>query len=146
MQGMGKPGSNIWATTTGAPVDTSFMFPGYSEGGISGDVDNSAAGFRFVNRMFPRRRSHAQPAPLHRRPDRATAAHPRGHAPRAPGMERQGLLRLAHRVASSRNTSIRPRDIRTCGMYYRYGGSFFGTMTETNRYVKAYQTTRCRSW
>ena len=26
------------------------------------------------------------------------------------------------------------------GMYYRYGGSFFGTMTETNRYVKAYQT------
>ena len=25
-------------------------------------------------------------------------------------------------------------------MYYRYGGSFFGTMTSTNRYVKAYQT------
>ena len=25
-------------------------------------------------------------------------------------------------------------------MYYRYGSSFFGTMTETNRYVKAYQT------
>ena len=27
-------------------------------------------------------------------------------------------------------------------MYYRYGGSFIGTMTETNRYVKAYQTDR----
>ena len=24
-------------------------------------------------------------------------------------------------------------------MYYSYGGSFFGTMTETNRYVKAYR-------
>ncbi len=24
-------------------------------------------------------------------------------------------------------------------MYYRYGGSFFGTMTETNRYVTAYR-------
>ena len=29
--------------------------------------------------------------------------------------------------------------IPICGMYYRYGGSFIGTMTETNRYVKAYR-------
>src|SRR3970040_1287998 len=27
-------------------------------------------------------------------------------------------------------------------MYSRYGGSFIGTMNETNRYVKAYQTDR----
>ncbi len=27
-------------------------------------------------------------------------------------------------------------------MYWRYGGSFIGTMCETNRYVKAYQTDR----
>ena len=27
-------------------------------------------------------------------------------------------------------------------MYYRYGGSFIGTMTETNRYVEAYRTDR----
>ena len=25
------------------------------------------------------------------------------------------------------------------GIYYKYGGSFFGTMTETNRYVRAYR-------
>ena len=25
-------------------------------------------------------------------------------------------------------------------MYYKYGGSFIGTMTETNRYVKMYRT------
>ena len=53
MQGMGKPGSNIWATTTGTPVDCSFVMDGYAEGGISGDVDNTAAGFRWVYRMFP---------------------------------------------------------------------------------------------
>ena len=53
MQGMGNPGSNIWCTTAGAPVDTGFCFPGYAEGGISGDVDNSAAGFRWLYRMFP---------------------------------------------------------------------------------------------
>ena len=29
------------------------MFPGYAEGGISGDMANTAAGFRFVYRMFP---------------------------------------------------------------------------------------------
>jgi len=52
MQGMGKPGSNIWGTTQGAPCNTGFVFPGYAEGGISGDVVNSAAGFRWVYRMF----------------------------------------------------------------------------------------------
>jgi leucyl-tRNA synthetase len=35
MQGMGKPGSNIWGTSQGAPVDCNFMFPGYAEGGIN---------------------------------------------------------------------------------------------------------------
>jgi trimethylamine-N-oxide reductase (cytochrome c) len=25
------------------------------------------------------------------------------------------------------------------GMYYKYGGSFIGTLTETNRFVKAYR-------
>ena len=52
MQGLGKPGTNIWSTGQGAPCNTDFNFPGYSEGGISGDVDNTAAGFRWVYRMF----------------------------------------------------------------------------------------------
>jgi trimethylamine-N-oxide reductase (cytochrome c) len=37
MQGMGKPGSNIWSTTSGVPFDPAFFFPGYAEG-ASGDV------------------------------------------------------------------------------------------------------------
>ena len=52
MQGMGKPGTNIYSTTQGAPVDYDFYFPGYAEGGISGDCENSAAGFKFAWRMF----------------------------------------------------------------------------------------------
>ena len=51
MQGRGKPGINIWSTTQGAPCNTQFMFPGYAEGGISGDIDNTAAGARLVGRM-----------------------------------------------------------------------------------------------
>jgi hypothetical protein len=42
MQGLGKPGSNIWGTGQGAPVDTELLFPGYAEGGISGDVGATA--------------------------------------------------------------------------------------------------------
>jgi trimethylamine-N-oxide reductase (cytochrome c) len=51
MQGLGKPGINIWSTTRGAPHNSDFLFPDYTEGKMSGDVDNSAAGFRWVYRM-----------------------------------------------------------------------------------------------
>ncbi len=97
MQGLGKPGSNIWGTTSGAPVDCSFMFPGYAEGGISGDTNNSAAGFRFVNRMFPNGGGHQQSPAHHRGPDHPASQHPRSHAPRERQVAGQGLLRLAHR-------------------------------------------------
>ena len=50
MQGLGKPGINIWSTTQGVPCDTTLWFPGYNEGGISGD---SMGSFRLVNRMWP---------------------------------------------------------------------------------------------
>ena len=107
MQGLGKPGSNIWSTTQGAPSDTSFMFPGYAEGGISGDVDNSAAGFRLVYRMFS-----------YDRPTRSNINAPTGqHIPRLKipecildgklRVEGQGLLRPVHRDTSSTSTNIR---------------------------------------
>jgi trimethylamine-N-oxide reductase (cytochrome c) len=36
MQGLGKPGRNIWSTTQGSPYNAGFYFPGYTEGGIAG--------------------------------------------------------------------------------------------------------------
>ncbi len=62
MQGMGKPGSNIYSTTQGVPTDYEFYFPGYAEGGISGDCDNSAAGFKFAWRMFDGKTSFPSPS------------------------------------------------------------------------------------
>jgi len=50
MQGMGKPGSNIWGTTAGAPHWAQFVFPGYTEGGISGDTSNTGASYQFLMR------------------------------------------------------------------------------------------------
>ena len=32
MQGLGKPGVNIWGTTMGPPFNASFEFPGYADG------------------------------------------------------------------------------------------------------------------
>ena len=58
MQGYGKPGSNIWATSQGAPCDESFVFPGYAEGGISGDPDKSAAAIAALPHVPARRGLH----------------------------------------------------------------------------------------
>ena len=38
MQGLGKPGVNFGNLQQGAPHDYTFWFPGYAEGGISGDL------------------------------------------------------------------------------------------------------------
>ena len=43
MQGLGKPGVNMGCLQQGTPVDTSFYFPGYSEGGLSGDRETATA-------------------------------------------------------------------------------------------------------
>ena len=42
MQGMGKPGSNMGNLQLGTPLDNTFYFPGYAEGGISGDLEYTA--------------------------------------------------------------------------------------------------------
>jgi anaerobic selenocysteine-containing dehydrogenase len=141
MQGMGKPGRNIWSTTQGAPSDTSFMFPGYAEGGISGDVDNTAAGFRFVYRMFS-----------YDRPTRSNINSPTGqHIPRLKipecildgKYEWRGKGFCGSSVENQFHKYSYPADgYPEIQMYWRYGGSFIGTMCETNRYVRAYQTDR----
>jgi molybdopterin guanine dinucleotide-containing S/N-oxide reductase-like protein len=140
MQGMGKPGSNIWGTTQGVPCNTEFVFPGYAEGGISGDVDNSAAGFRWVYRMF-----NGQ-AP------RSNINAPMGqHIPRLKipecildgKYEWRGKGFCGPSIQAQFHKYKYPADgYPEIQMYYRYGGSFIGTMNETNRYVKAYRTER----
>jgi molybdopterin guanine dinucleotide-containing S/N-oxide reductase-like protein len=41
MQGWGRPGVNFGNLQLGVPMDMNFYFPGYAEGGISGDLYNS---------------------------------------------------------------------------------------------------------
>ena len=42
MQGLGKPGVNMGCLQQGTPLDTHFFFPGYAEGGFSGDLTGTA--------------------------------------------------------------------------------------------------------
>ncbi len=137
MQGLGKPGSNIWSTTQGAPHNSEFVFPGYAEGVISGDVDNSAAGFRWVYRMQVQ-------------PTRSSINAPMGqHIPRLRipecildgEYEWRGKGFCGQSIEAQFHKYKYPADgYPEIQMYYRYGGSFIGTMNETNRYVRAYRT------
>jgi trimethylamine-N-oxide reductase (cytochrome c) len=43
MQGWGKPGVNFGNLQLGVPMDLNFYFPGYADGGISGDVINTGS-------------------------------------------------------------------------------------------------------
>jgi molybdopterin guanine dinucleotide-containing S/N-oxide reductase-like protein len=137
MQGLGKPGSNIWGTTQGAPHNSDFCFPGYAEGAISGDVDNTAAGFRWIRRMKGN-------------PTRSSINAPMGqHVPRLriPEVildgeyEWRGKGFCGQSIEAQFHKYKYPADgYPPIQMYYRYGGSFIGTMGKTNRYVKAYRT------
>jgi len=51
MQGLGKPGVNMGGLQQGTPVDTSFFFPGYAEGGLSGDIEGTALAVNMYQRM-----------------------------------------------------------------------------------------------
>ena len=139
MQGMGKPGSNIWGTGQGAPVDTSLLFPGYAEGGISGDVSNTAGGYRWASRMFPKGGGVNNP---HHTTEGQTV--PRLLIPEA--MQHEHLEWRGKGFCGSHiESQFQKYEYPSPGyplvrMYYRYGGSFIGTMTETNRYVRAYRT------
>ena len=139
MQGYGQPGSNIWGTTQGVPCDASFFFPGYAEGGISGDVDNSASGYEFVYRMFANRRGATRTA--HHSTEGQTV--PRISIPEAM-MHEKVEWRGKGFCGSSIESQLQKYEYPAPGyphveMYWKYGGSFIGTMTETNRYVRAYR-------
>ncbi len=139
MQGLGKPGSNIWSTTGGAPYNGDFFFPGYAEGGICGDALNSAAEYQFTPRGM------TGPHPV-----RSTVNDPGGqHIPRIlvpecildPPQEWRGKGFCGASTETQFKKYKYPEDgFSEVKMFWRYGGSYIGTMNNTNRWVKMYQS------
>ena len=140
MQGLGKPGSNIWSTTEGVPCNTGFVFPGYAEGGMSGDPDNTGFWFRMFARMEMRN------------PVRSSINAPMGqHIPRLkiPECILDGKFEWRGKGFCGQSIEAQFKEYKypadgypEIQMYYKYGSSFMGTMNETNRFIRAYRTDR----
>ena len=123
LQGLGKPGVNIWTTANGAPFNARFNFPGYSFFGIDKYAKRSIAKQTIRN-------------PVSQRIYRPLFADAVLNPP----------IRWLFEV--KRGTSLDqfhpftyPEEGKSeCHMFYRHGGSFIGTMLETNKWVKALQS------
>ena len=122
MQGLGKPGISIWGTTMGAPASYKW-FPGYAE--PEGQMGRSSVAKNKI--CFDN-----------------------------PTQQRLFRLTLPDAILNGRDWF---RGEGFCGnsldqqftenqypieakvhMFYRYGGSFMGTMSDTNKWVKMYQS------
>jgi molybdopterin guanine dinucleotide-containing S/N-oxide reductase-like protein len=122
MQGLGKPGVNIWGTTMGSPYNASFEFPGYSSFGpnfLNGFAKNPA-----INPVKQRLYRLLVPQAILNPP-----IHWLGETFCGQSLEQQFVPFTYPAPGCS--------EVR---MFYRYGGSFIGTMTETSRWVKMYQS------
>lgn len=123
MQGMGKPGSNIWSATTGAPMDYDFWFGGYSDP-LSQIANEPIADHAAVNCVTQK---------LYRPnlPDAILNGHYEWCG--------EGFCGGGIDLEFTRHVYPAPGCSRV-HMFYRYGGCFMGTMLDTNKWVKMYQS------
>jgi len=123
MQGLGKPGVGMWGTTMGCPTNNEPFFPGYS------DPDGSIARTRAADKNP----TNPVPQRLYRLLFPDAILNPpvswRGEGFCGQSIEQQ-LKPYTYPMPG--NAEVR--------MFYRYGSSFMGTMTDTNRWLEAYQS------
>ncbi len=131
MQGWGRPGVNFGNLTTGAPLDMQFYFPGYADGGISGDMEGTADSVQNYQRMphLPSINTSTQKIPRLRIPEALLDGKTMGYPTDPKSLEGQFST---FSYPSPGHSAIK--------MLYKYGGSHFGTTMNSNRLAKAYQT------
>jgi len=122
MQGLGKPGINIWGTTMGTPYNAEFNFPGYSSFGAN--FLNGLAENKVENPIKQRIYRLLAPEAILNPPIQW-----RGETFCGKSLEQQFI---PFKYPLSGHAEVK--------MFYRYGGSYIGTMTETNRWVRMYQS------
>jgi len=122
MQGLGKPGVGIWGTAMGPPYNASLEFPGYGSWGPV--LLNKVAKKPAVNPVKQRIYRLLVPEAILNPP-----IHWQGETFCGQSLEQQFI---PYTYPAPGYSEVK--------MFYRYGGSFIGTMTETNRWVKMYQS------
>jgi len=119
MQGLGKPGVNIWGTTMGVPFNSELDFPGYASWGLNRLAEKPA-----VN-------------PVKQRLYRLTVP----EAILNPPIEWLGEGFCGNSLEQQFTHYKYPMPgCSEVKMFYRYGGAFISTMTETHRWVRMYQS------
>lgn len=131
LQGFGKPGVNFGHLQWGTPLDLNFWFPGYADGGISGDLANTTSSVALYQRMphLPSMNSVAQQIPRMRLPEGIIEGNAQGF-PREP-KSLQGQFNPIRYPAPGASL---------IKLYYKYGSSNFGTMAESHRYADMYRS------
>jgi len=131
MQGLGRPGVNFGNLQWGTPIDTSFYFPGYGEGGMSGDINFTASSISLYQRMphFPSVNTHLQGVPRTKLPEAILDGHAEGYPRDSRSIEGQ-FFKI--RYPAPAHTPVK--------LFYRYGGSNIGTMPDSKRYIDMYQS------
>ncbi len=119
MQGLGKPGVNIWGTTMGAPYNPSPDFPGYNALGI-----NKLAKKAAVNPVKQKINRLLVPEAILNPP-----VHWNGPGCCGASLEQQFEKYTYPEKGCS--------EVR---MFYRYGGSFISTMINTSQWLRMYQS------
>jgi len=129
MQGLGKPGVNMGCLQQGTPVDTHFYFPGYAEGGMSGDLEFTALPVQLYQRMpqLISMNTVAQGIPRLKLPEAVLEGHADGYVSDPKAAQKQ-FLKFGYPAPGHALVK----------MYYKYGGSHMGTMVDTNRYARMY--------
>ena len=130
MQGWGKPGINMGNLVNGAPVDFHFYFPGYAEGGISGDLNFTADAVNNYQRMPHILTMNAVSQQI-----------PKQHIPEAilEGKTEGYLWDGASQEAQFTPVPYPMPGYSPIHMIYRYGSSAFSTTTRSGRYMEAYR-------
>ena len=131
MQGLGKPGINFGNLGTGTPLDMEFYFPGYADGGISGDVEFTADAVQNYQRLphLISMNTVTQKIPRLRIPEAILDGQTEGYPTDSRSLEGQ-FGRFAYPAAGHSRVH----------MMYKYGGSHFGTTMDSNRLVPALQS------
>ena len=130
MRGLGKPGINMGNLECGTPLDHEFYFPGYADGGISGELQwngNAVHNYQKMPHVItvnPVR----QLVPKQQFPDAILHG-------TASGYLWDGMATEAQFAPFQYPMPGYPR----IHMIYKYGGSWFSTLTESARMAEAYR-------
>jgi len=131
MQGLGKPGVNFGNMQQGAPHDYTFWFPGYAEGGISGDLAFTGAALSTYPRMphVMSMNTVKQMIPRLQLPDAILHGEAEGYLTDPTSMTGQ-FLNFKYPAPGHSKIQI----------LYKYGGASIGTMNNSNRWVEMYRS------